>query len=230
MLPQQAWSYPCLATLPEIHTLSPNLLPSLNTKLLVSPLSRFGSSQVPPIFSSFVFPILSSSLHTAQPAKELKMSQPANRYRKPTPSWRNDPDIISMETRILPKNTPPMAAPSGPKATRVFPLVQLPVRSTSSSATPECSSPPFGISQKRPRPLNSSMDPVHLKRHRIDVLEHSPEPKYEPDQPADYASQMGDHTMVAETRAASESGNKGMTEPVDNLASKTAAREASYIR
>jgi hypothetical protein len=74
------------------------------------------------------------------------------------------------------------------------------------------------------------MDPTHSKRHRIDILEHSPEPKHEPDQEADYASPMGDYTTVAETRAASDSGTKGMTEPVDNLARNIAARETSYVR
>jgi hypothetical protein len=153
------------------------------------------------------------------------------RSRNPKPSWRDDPDIISMETRILPKNTPPMAAPRGPKAMRLFPQVQLPVRSqTGSSATPEYSVPPFGTSQKRRQSPASSMDPTHSKRHRIDILEHSPEPKHEPDQAADYASLMDDYTVVAETGAASDSGNKGMTESVDNRAGNTTAGEKSYVR
>jgi hypothetical protein len=74
------------------------------------------------------------------------------------------------------------------------------------------------------------MDPTHSKRHRIAILEHSPEPKHEPDQAADYASPMGDYTTVAENRAASESGNKGMTGPIDNLAHDKAAKETSYVR
>ena len=74
------------------------------------------------------------------------------------------------------------------------------------------------------------MGQTHSKRQRIDMLEHSPEPKPEPDQAADYASPMGDYTRVAETRAAGDSGNKGMTEPVDNVSRNTAARETSYVR
>jgi hypothetical protein len=74
------------------------------------------------------------------------------------------------------------------------------------------------------------MGQTHSKRQRINMLEHSPEPKPEPDQAADYASPMDGYVTVAETRAASDSGNKGMTEPVDNLASKTTARETSYVR
>jgi hypothetical protein len=74
------------------------------------------------------------------------------------------------------------------------------------------------------------MDPTHSKRHRIDILENSPEPKHEPDQAADYASPMGGYTTVAETRAASDSGNKRMTEPADNLTGNTVARETSYVR
>jgi hypothetical protein len=140
------------------------------------------------------------------------MSQGRSQAAQRTSTWRNDPDIISMETRILPKSTPPTTAPSAPRAMRLFPQVQIPVRNQT-SATPECSGIMSTSSQKRPRSSNSSMGPTPSKRHRVDLLEQSPTPKREPDQASDNNSPVVDNMATAATDAAFDTSMKEKANP-----------------
>jgi hypothetical protein len=137
-------------------------------------------------------------------------------------NWRNDPDIISMETRILPKNTPPATAPSAPRAMRLFPQVQIPVRNqTQSSATPECSTPTIHLSRKRPQSSDSPVNPTPSKRHRVVILEGSPIPKREPDQASDDTSPATNTTTVA--------GNDVDKDFADDARVETSARDKSNL-
>ena len=136
------------------------------------------------------------------------MSQRRSSQKLPPQNWRGDEDIISMETRILPKN-------AIPSSSQRFPQVQIPLRNASqqSSATPPIPARPVLSSLKRPQSSSSAMDPTPSKRHRIDLIV----PKDEPDESAMIPTPRQEHNSgenatpsVAENGAPSETAS---TEP-----------------
>lgn len=90
-----------------------------------------------------------------------------NPFTRSQRSQRDDDDIISMETRILPGTTPPTFC-------KKVPEVQIPSRKQiQSSASPPSSATRIVPAQKRPQSElthpEPEMDPTPSKRQRIDA-------------------------------------------------------------
>ncbi|KAH8752126.1 hypothetical protein F5882DRAFT_524651 [Hyaloscypha sp. PMI_1271] len=149
------------------------------------------------------------------------MSQRRSQYSQHQQrSWRGDPDIISMETRILPKNVPPTAS----KATRALSHVEIPNRNCSqSSATPPMFASGSLKPSKRPQSSDATMDPTPSKRHRIDILPLWPTPKPEPDQTVDTTPAPSDANASANEALADSDSNSAIVSTAQSMLDSVAA-------
>ena len=142
-------------------------LPTFFTTSITAPCHQL----TPPDASKLVDNIFSSPSSTTLRGQSKMSQKKSQKLQRPQQNWRGDADIISMETRILPKNLVPSFS-------KRVPQVQIPQRTASqSSATTPTSAVSLFSSWKRRQSSDSAMDPTPSKRHRVDLIV----PKSEPD-------------------------------------------------